>query len=96
MDTITTMGQIFIQHINTYVIRNDQFYVVYGRPPHIIPYDSHTSTTEVVDTKLQERDKILTFFRRNLLQTKNIRKQIAYKKRKDTNFNIGDLLLEKL
>jgi hypothetical protein len=73
------------------------FYVVYGKEQATIPqYVFGTSRIEAVDSMLAERQNFLLFLRRKLLKAQSLMKEIADKKRRPVEFNVGDFVYLKL
>jgi hypothetical protein len=55
-----------------------------------------TSPIEAVDSMLAERQNFLLFLRRKLLKAQSLMKEIADKKRRPVEFNVGDFVYLKL
>jgi hypothetical protein len=73
------------------------FHVMYGKEPATIPqYVLGTSPIEAVDSMLAERQNFLLFLRRKLLKVQSHMKEIADKKRRPVEFNVGDFVYLKL
>ncbi|KAJ4780691.1 polyprotein [Rhynchospora pubera] len=73
------------------------FEATYGRkPPSLLAYCAGSSGLEAVDQDLTMRDVILNQLRANLSKAQNAMKIFADKKRKEHDFQQGDLVLLKL
>ncbi|RVW21965.1 Transposon Tf2-8 polyprotein [Vitis vinifera] len=73
------------------------FQALYGRPPPMIPhYQLGSSPVNEVDQNLASRDDLLHQLKLNLHQASNRMKQIADSKRRDIEFNEGDLVFLRL
>ncbi|KAL5560775.1 hypothetical protein UlMin_036986 [Ulmus minor] len=73
------------------------FQALYGRPPPMIPhYQLGSSPVHEVDQNLASRNDLLTQLKLNLHQASNRMKQIADSRRRDIEFNEGDLVFLKL
>ncbi|XP_062099824.1 uncharacterized protein LOC133805673 [Humulus lupulus] len=87
-------------HYNTShhsTIRMTPFQATYGQlPPTITAYTRGSTTIQAVEEDLMTRDTILRQLKHNLQQAQNHMRQQANKKRRNINFNIGDLILVKL
>ncbi|GKA22012.1 ty3-gypsy retrotransposon protein [Tanacetum coccineum] len=78
-------------------IQMSPFQAVYGRQPlAIIPYPPGSSKVAAVDELLAERDGLLKQLKDSLLSAKNRMEVKANRKRRDVEFNVGDLVLVKL
>ncbi|RVW24823.1 Transposon Tf2-12 polyprotein [Vitis vinifera] len=73
------------------------FQALYGRPPPMIPhYQLGSSPVNEVDQNLASRDDLFHQLKLNLHQASNRMKQIADSKRRDIEFNEGDLVFLRL
>ncbi|GJT60682.1 ty3-gypsy retrotransposon protein [Tanacetum coccineum] len=73
------------------------YQAVYGRvPPAIIPYPLGSSKVAAVEESLVERDALLRQLKHNLLVSKHRMEVQANQKRRDVEFNTGDMVLVKL
>ena len=73
------------------------FQALYGRPPPtIVPYQSGSSKVAVVDSLLLDRDALLKTLRDNLTRAQNRMRDVANRKRRDDEFQVGDKVLLKL
>ncbi|XP_010255217.1 PREDICTED: uncharacterized protein LOC104595968 [Nelumbo nucifera] len=73
------------------------FKALYGRPPpHIPNYQGGTSLVEEVDQAKLSRDAILQQLKINLHAAINCMTQMANSKRRDVEFQVGDLVFLKL
>ncbi|KAL6349709.1 hypothetical protein AAG906_041116 [Vitis piasezkii] len=73
------------------------FQALYGRPPPMIPhYQLGSSPVNEVDQNLASRNDLLHQLKLNLHQASNRMKQIADSKRRDIEFNEGDLVFLRL
>lgn len=73
------------------------FHVVYGRePPSLVKYELSTTDPPALQEIMQERDVVLSQLKSNLLKAQTCMKKYADKKRRQVEFNIGDMVLVKL
>ncbi|CAH9130821.1 unnamed protein product [Cuscuta epithymum] len=73
------------------------FEALYGRPPPPIPrYEFGSSLVEEIDVQLQERDQVLGELKRHLMTSNNRMKQLADRKRRDEEFEVGDWVFLRL
>lgn len=57
---------------------------LYGREPPIIPlYSLRSSTVEAIDDLLRERDELLRTLKKNLFDSQNRMKEMAYRKTRE-------------
>ena len=67
------------------------FQELYRRlPPSILTYNVGLSPVHEVDQQLMSRDELLQQLKANLERSMNRMKQLAYQKRKDIAFSIGN------
>ncbi|CAH9095874.1 unnamed protein product [Cuscuta epithymum] len=73
------------------------FQVVFGRPPpSVLHYEIDTKDPCSLKELLQQRDQLLKTVKANLTKAQHYMKGQADKKRRDFQFNVGDLVLVKL
>lgn len=73
------------------------FQALYGRlPPSIPHYQVGTSPIAEVDQKLASRDELLRQLKANLHAANNRMKQVADSKRRDIEYQVGDMVFLKL
>ena len=73
------------------------FRVVYGRdPPQLLRYGTGSTKVDSVDTLLAARDAILDELKYHLIRAQQRMKIAADTKRRDVQFNVGDLVYLKL
>jgi len=73
------------------------FQALYGRPPPTVPfYHVGSSPVNEVDQALLTRDDLLRQLKHNLAMATNRMKQVADKRRRDVEFQSGDLVFLKL
>nr|GFB86192.1 transposon Ty3-G Gag-Pol polyprotein [Tanacetum cinerariifolium] len=73
------------------------FEVVYGRLPHKLPpYIPGTASVQEVDEYLQDRDSLLKYLRKNLLNAQDHMKANVNHHRRDLEFKEGEFVLVKL
>nr|GFC34936.1 Ty3/gypsy retrotransposon protein [Tanacetum cinerariifolium] len=73
------------------------FEVVYGRlPPKLVPYIPGTPSVQEVDEYLQDRDSLLKYLRKNLLNAQDHMKANANRHRRDLEFKEGEFVVAKL
>ena len=73
------------------------FKAVYGRdPPALLDYVPLTATAKTVDHILWDRHDLLQELKQNLLKAQLAMKKYADGKRRDVQFQVGDLVLVKL
>ena len=73
------------------------FEVVYGRkPPNICQFILREVRVEAVSLELQDRDEALKQLRAHLLRAQSRMKSQADKKRREVEFQVGDLVYAKL
>ena len=71
--------------------------VVYGQPPPAVPtYESGTTKVDLVDRSLQERGRILSQLKTNLVSAQVRMKQHADKHRSERSFEVGDMVFLRL
>ena len=72
-------------------IKRSPFEAMFGYKPSLIPAISESSPTmAVVGHYLQQRQQMLTIFKRELAIAQNRMKQVVDKKKSDRSFNVGD------
>lgn len=73
------------------------FQALYGRPPPtILPYQPGSGKIAMVDSMLLDRDALLKTLRDNLVRAQNRMRDLANRKRRDVEFQVGDKVLLKL
>ncbi|GJS47909.1 ty3-gypsy retrotransposon protein [Tanacetum coccineum] len=78
-------------------IKMSPFQALYGRLPlTVVPYPPGSSKVAAVDDLLRERDGLLQQLKDNLLSAKQRMECKANCKRRDVEFNVGDMVLVKL
>ncbi|KAJ4809119.1 polyprotein [Rhynchospora pubera] len=93
----TDLSMDFITHLPPSAAGMTPFEATYGRkPPSLLAYCAGSSALEAVDQDLTMRDVILNQLRANLSKAQNAMKIFADKKRKEHDFQQGDLVLLKL
>lgn len=69
------------------------FQAIYGRPPHVIPrFEGGSMNVEALEALLLERDQLLSDLKDSLLAAQHRMEQQANKKRRDLEFEAGDLV----
>jgi hypothetical protein len=72
-------------------LRTTPFRVAYGRdPPLLLPYQSGSASTSMVDAMLQERDQFLAKVRDRLFQAQEHRRKFYDAKHRKLEFAVGD------
>jgi hypothetical protein len=72
-------------------LRATPFKVVYGQPPPpLLPYETGSAKTEVVDTLLSSRDEVHEELRQRLLQAQQVSKKYYDAAHRDEEFQVGD------
>ena len=78
-------------------LKMSPFKALFGRdPPHIVRYQLSGTDSPVIQEMLEQRDKLLDTLKINLARAQNYMKQQADKRRRDVQFDIGELVLVKL
>ncbi|KAH6766309.1 hypothetical protein C2S52_017292 [Perilla frutescens var. hirtella] len=73
------------------------YQALYGRPPFsVLAYQKGTTKIQALDEQLVLRDEVLRELKQNLLQAQHRMQQQANRKRREVEFQVGDLLLVKL
>ena len=73
------------------------FQALYGHPRLLIPvYVQGSTSVQAVDIALSARDALLQFLKQNLIQARNCMKPLGDRKRRDVEFQVGELVLVKL
>lgn len=73
------------------------FEALYGRAPPLMPrYEIGSSIVEEIDAQLQDRDEVLSELKENLQAANNHMKQMADRKRRDIEFQVGDWVFLRL
>ncbi|GKB82655.1 ty3-gypsy retrotransposon protein [Tanacetum coccineum] len=85
-----------LEHYQT-SIKMSPFQALYGRLPlTVIPYPPGSSKVAAVDDLLVERDGLLRQLKDNLFSAKQRMEVKANRKRRDVEFNVGDMVLVKI
>ncbi|GKB72377.1 ty3-gypsy retrotransposon protein [Tanacetum coccineum] len=85
-----------LEHYHT-SIKMSPFQALYGRLPlTVIPYPPGSSKVAVVDDLLVEHDGLLRQLKDNLFSAKQRMEVKASRKRRDIEFNVGDMVLVKI
>nr|GEY48135.1 reverse transcriptase [Tanacetum cinerariifolium] len=80
-----------------YGIGRTPFKVLYGRdPPRLVSYNRGTAVTAEVDQYLRERGRVLSELRAQYHRAQQVMKSQADAKRRDVEFDVGDLVYLKL
>ena len=73
------------------------FRILYGRdPPHLIHYGQQTTPVSQVENYLEERDRTLEELKGHLTRAQQLMKQRADGKRRDVQFEVGDMVYLKI